>query len=64
MDEGDRANDELSVGESDLMMALDYIDKLDPEARCNDWYDRLSHALDMHLKPRSKAYAERKPTRH
>ena len=43
---------DIVVRDLDLMTALDYLDRIDPQVQLEEWYKRLSGSLDRHLKPK------------
>ena len=43
---------DIVVKDLDLMTALDYLDRIDPQVHLEQWYKRLSDSLDRHLKPK------------
>jgi len=43
---------DIVVRDLDLMTALDYLDRIDPQVHLEQWYKRLSDSLDRHLKPK------------
>jgi len=43
---------DIVVRDLDLMTALDYLDRIDPQVQLEEWYKRLSDGLDRHLKPK------------
>ena len=43
---------DIVVKDLDLMTALDYLDRIDPQVHLEQWSKRLSDGLDRHLKPK------------